>query len=66
MPDCNALQATVKCEGMESPSKQPFRGGFLREGGRRSSSISPRVFFPVAAKGARCQPDLAVKCPGEV
>ena len=21
MPDCNALQATVKCEGMESPSK---------------------------------------------
>ena len=21
MPDCNALQATVKCEGMESPSE---------------------------------------------
>ena len=21
MPDCNVLQATVKCEGMESPSK---------------------------------------------
>ena len=21
MPDCNALQATVKCEGMESPGK---------------------------------------------